>query len=191
MNALSSIPSVVAAAVLSLLLSGRAPRTNDAPPAGPIAHQATEDPNIRCAARRATSDSIPFEPVDLGPAAKEQGGNDLLLGPRMLVVVSDSTRWPAVWRAAVGDSIPVPPVAFGKAVLVLVATRTEGMGRIRLKITSIRECRRTGVVVVSTMQSELSVGIAVMTRGITAVRVPGRELATNVVLFEDQFRYDP
>lgn len=159
--------------------------------------QGTGGPNIGCAPTRAASVAIPFERVDLGPAGLPQGGDDLLLGPRMLVVLNDSTRWPAVWRAAVapsawtGDSIPVPPVSLGKGALVLVATRTFGFGRVRLRVTSIRQCRSSGIVVVTTTQTTpRGAALAVRSRGFDVVRVQGRQLDDDVI-FENRFQTWP
>ncbi len=159
--------------------------------------QGTGGPNIGCAPTRAASVAIPFERVDLGSAGLPQGGDDLLLGPRLLVVLNDSTQWPAVWRAAVApsawtrDTIPVPTVAFGKGALVLVATRTYGWGRVRLRVTSIRQCRRSGIVVVTATQTTpRGAGEAVRSRGFDVVRVPNRQL-DDPVIFEDRFQNPP
>ncbi len=61
-----------------------------------------EDPNIRCAAARATSIANPFERIypDVESVAPREG-YALVRGPRTLTIVSDSTMWPAVWHAAV------------------------------------------------------------------------------------------
>src|SRR5258705_2396570 len=85
------------------------------PPIGVIAAVAplqvqAADPNVRCAANRATSVAISFERVDLRGAERAVPREDyrLLHGPRMLVVVEDSTTWPAVWRVAADSMKPFP-----------------------------------------------------------------------------------
>ncbi|MCY7379014.1 MAG: hypothetical protein LH467_06705 [Gemmatimonadaceae bacterium] len=131
----------------------------------------------------------------------------------MLVVLTDSTQWPAVWRAAVaplvvpsgwtGDStIPVPPVSFGGGTLVLVATRTVGIGPMRLRVTSIRQCRRTGIIVVTSTQTgpgfiqpstrsrrvdQVRIGTSTRRRGLDVVRVRGSRLHEDVI-FEDRLQ---
>jgi hypothetical protein len=161
------------------------------------------DQRIYCPESSKTSVPIPFEHVDLGPAGQQQGGDDLLLGQRMLAVISDSTRWSAVWNAAVEPPdvpegrtpvlIPPPAVSFGGGVLVLVATRTWGMGRVRLHVTSIRQCRGSGMIIVTTTQTgpRGTVGIAVRSRGIDVVRVEGRALSSHAVLLEERFKLEP
>lgn len=189
MRSFSIIP-LIASAVVAAGASTAA--TARAYSAGPVRGRFGELP-VGCAATRAASTPIPFERVDLGPAGLPQTGDDLLLGPRMLVVISDSTTWPAIWRAAVVDTVPPPRVSFGRSVLVLVATRTEGLGPLRLRVTSIRQCRGTGLVVVATMQTypRNNIGATIRSRGFDVVRVPDRALATNTVLFEDHFQIQP
>jgi hypothetical protein len=156
-----------------------------------------------CPATRAASVAIPFERVDLGPVGEEQGGDDLLLGPRIFAVITDSTQWPAVWHAAVapkvvprgwkGDSIiPPPPVSFGKGALVVVGTRTYGFGPFRLRVTSIRQCRKTGTVIVTTTQTRPKPGVVVdiRSRGFDVVRVLDGRLNDDVI-FEARFREEP
>lgn len=157
--------------------------------------QGTGGTIVGCAATRAASVAIPFERVDLGPAGLPQGGDGLLLGPRILTVVTDSTRWAAVWRVAVepsawtGESIPVPPVAFGRGVLVLVATDTYGIGPVQLRVTSIRQCRRSRVIVVTSTQTGPGVvGTSTRSRGLDVVQTHVRELVNYDVIFEHRFR---
>ena len=152
----------------------------------------TEDPNIRCAATRSTSVAIPFERIY--PHAERVAPTEnyaFVRGPRMLTVISDSTMWPAVWHAAV-DSVTTAPVAFGNAVLVLAATPTYRFGPTEFHITSIRRCRRTGVVVVTTDETRpRGAMIPLPSRRLDLVRVPGQLLADNPVLFDQHFRLVP
>jgi hypothetical protein len=189
MNWLLSMGSMAAA--LLGVLSGNSANATGAHNEPPFSQQTRQGTVVQCATTRAASVAIPFEQVDLGPAGEVQTGDDLLLGPRIQAVVTDSTRWPAIWRAAV-DSVPTPRVAFGGGVFVLAATRTHGLGHIRLRVTSIRQCRASGAVIVTTMQtSPRHVGTSTLSRGFDVVRVSGRELATNVVVFEDRFQLEP
>lgn len=193
----SYVPPVFAVFTLSVLVGHSTIHSSPESIGRSVMVQGTGGTNVGCAATRGASVAIPFERVDLGPAGLPQGGDDLLLGPRMLVVLNDSTRWPAVWRAAVArsawtrDSIPVPTVTFGKGALVLVATRTYGWGRVRLRVTSIRQCRTSGIVVVTTTQTTpRGAGESVRSRGFDVVRVRDRQL-DDPVIFEDRFRNQP
>lgn len=189
-SALSS--SLFAVAALSMfaaadrISSGSALVSSTPPP--PLA----EDPNIRCATTRSTSVAIPFERIY--PRAERVAPTEnyaFVRGPRMLTVISDSTMWPAVWHAAV-DSVTTAPVAFGNAVLVLAATPTYRFGPTEFHITSIRQCRRTGVVVVTTHETRpRGAVIQLLDRGLALVRVPGQLLADNPVLFDQHFRLVP
>ena len=190
---LSSLPSaLIAGAALSLLatVGGSTSATDPASAVPPSV--LIEDPNIRCAATRSTSVAIPFERIY--PRAERVVPTEyyaLVRGPRMLTVISDSTMWPAVWHAAV-DSVTTAPVAFGNAVLVLAATPTYGFGPTEFRVTSIRQCRRTGVVVVTTHETRpRGAVIQLHDRGLDLVRVPGQLLADNPVLFAQHFRLVP
>ena len=151
-----------------------------------------EDPNIRCAATRSTSVAIPFERIY--PRAERVAPSEnyaLVRGPRILTVISDSTMWPAVWHAAV-DSVTTAPVAFGNAELVFIATQTHHSGPTEFRVTSIRRCRRTGVIVVTTSETHpRGVAIQLPDRGLDLVRVPGRVLAGGPILFDQHFRLVP
>ena len=103
--------------------------------------------------------------------------------PRTRAVVVDSATWPAVWHAA-ADTVPLPPVAFGDDGLMLVATRGYSMGTSTLDGKWIRRCRRTGVVVVATLENPPHVaGTAVLSRGMSLVRAPRRALEGARVVF--------
>lgn len=151
-----------------------------------------EDPNIRCATTRSTSVAIPFERIY--PRAERVAPTEnyaFVRGPRMLTVISDSTMWPAVWHAAV-DSVTTAPVAFGNAELVFIATQTRHNGPTEFRVTSIRRCRRTGVIVVTTSETRPSgVVIQLPDRALDLVRVPGRVLAGGPILFDQHFRLVP
>ena len=189
-SALSS--SLFAVAALSMfaaadrISSGSALVSSTPPP--PLA----EDPNIRCATTRSTSVAIPFERIY--PRAERVAPTEnyaFVRGPRMLTVISDSTKWPAVWHAAV-DSVTTAPVTFGNAVLVLAATPTYRFGPTEFHITSIRQCRRTGVIVVTTHETRPRGAVTeLLSRGLDLVRVPGQLLADNPVLFDQHFRLVP
>ena len=188
---LSSSPLLAVAALSLLAAAGGAISVTD--PAGAVPPSAlAEDPNIRCAAARSTSVAIPFEriyPIFKRVAPSEYSAYER--GPRILTVITDSTKWPAVWHAAV-DSVTTAPVAFGNAVLVLVATQTYHNGPTEFRVTSIRQCRRTGVVVVTTHETRpRGPVIQLIDRGLDLVRVPGRLLAGRPVLFDQHFRLVP
>jgi hypothetical protein len=137
--------------------------------------------------------AIPFERIIPSHVEHDRPSGEYALrrGPQMLAVIADSAMWPAIWRAAV-DSVKTPPVAFGDAVLVLAATKRYPTGPTELRVTSIRQCRRTGVVVVSTMETGPNVmGISMASRGFDLVRVPGRVLAEGVVMFDQRVRFVP
>lgn len=184
----SSPPLVVV--TLSLLLAGSAALPASARADVALAQAAADDPNIRCAANRATSDAVPFERVNLRGVERVVPSETyaLLYGPRIFAVVGDSTMWPAMWRAA-ADSVKPFPVAFGDAVLVLAATNTYSTGPLNLEIVSIRECRRTGVVVVSTIEARERGPVSAMmrSRGFDLVRV--RRLDPGAVLFDQHVRW--
>jgi hypothetical protein len=106
-------------------------------------------------------------------------------GPRVRAVIIDSTKWPEAWRAA-ADTVGPPPVTFGTDALILVATRGYPMGRIALTVKWIRRCRRTGVIVVATLQtSPHLIATAHPSRGMSLVRVPRRALDGATVAFRD------
>lgn len=181
----------LAAAALSFLLAGGAARSGSERADVARFHAVADDPSIRCAANRATSDAVLFERIDLRDVEHSVPRETyaLLYGPRVFTVVADSTMWPAVWRAAV-DSVKPFPVAFDGAVLVLAATNTFGPGGgARLEIVSIRACRRTGVVVVSTIETRERGPVAIMmrSRGFDLVRV--RRLNPSLVLFDQHVRW--
>lgn len=202
MNLLSHLSLTIAALTLPMLPAHSMDRGRDGSLSTLPTAQQSDGPGIGCAATHAASIPIPFDRVDLGQAVARQRDDGVLLGPRMLVVVTDSTHWPAAWNAAVatlvvpsewkGDSlVPVPRVAFGNDVIVLVGTRTYGMGSTYLRVTSIRECRRSGVVVVTTTQTgpgSNGVGTAMRSRGLDVVRARGRRLATSDVVFEHRYQ---
>jgi hypothetical protein len=106
-------------------------------------------------------------------------------GPRVRAVVIDSTKWPEVWRAA-ADTVPPPPVTFGSDALILVATHGHSKGPSTLAVKWIRRCRRTGDIVVATLENPPQlVGTAYPTRGMSLVRVPRRALDGAIVAFRD------
>lgn len=186
-----SMHALMALASLPAMFGGNEPRAVTRSASASMADVA-EDPNVRCAANRATSNAIPFKRVN-EPGIERVIPSEtptLVYGPRMFAVVTDSAAWPAVWRAAV-DSVKPFPVAFGDAVLVLAATNTFGTGPTDLEIVSIRECRRTSVVVVFTLETRPGGVMAVMmrNRGFDLVRVPGRLLADQTVLFDQRVRF--
>lgn len=144
------------------------------------------DSNFRCAANHATSVAIPFQVVDLGLAAERTAWLGYFHGgPRVRAVVIDSTKWPEVWRAA-ADTVPMPPVVFGSDALMLLATRGYHFGPSTLIVKWIRRCRRTGTIVVASLQDRvMSGGTDSPSRGMTLVRVPRRELDGARVVFRD------
>jgi hypothetical protein len=155
---------------------------------------AAEDPNIRCAANRATSDAVPFERVDMYAAypITPRSDSSLFSGPRIFAVIEDPTTWPAVWHIAANDRQPLP-VSFDGGVLVLAATTTYGHGPTDLRITSIRRCRRTGVSVVFTIETRpnSAIPMAAMfpSRGIDLVRVPSTQ-RLGVVLLNQEVHFE-
>ena len=98
------VSPVLAAFTLSLLARHGTIHATPESTGRAVMVQGTGGANLGCASTRAASIAIPFERVDLGPVGLPQLGDDLLLGPRMLVVLNDSTQWPAMWRAAVAPS---------------------------------------------------------------------------------------
>lgn len=175
---------------LSLLLAGGAALPGRARADVAPSQAVADDPNIRCAANRATSDAIPFERVNLRgvePSVPRET-SVLLYGPRIFTVVADSTMWSAVWRAAV-DSVKPFPVAFGGATLVLAATNTYSTGPLDLEIVSIRACRSTGVVVVSTIETRHRGPVAIMMRSRRLDLVRAQRLDPGTVLFDQRIRW--
>jgi hypothetical protein len=151
-----------------------------------------QDPNIRCAATPAKSVAIPFERIQ--PRFERVGPSEYSAyerGPRTFMVISDSTMWPAAWHGAV-DSVTTAPVDFGDGVLILVATQTYRSGPTRLRVTAIRQCRETGVLVVTTLETRpRGVSIQLLSRGLDIVRIPGRALVTRPVLFDQHLKIVP
>ena len=167
---------------------------------------AATDPNARCVMRRGAWTPVAFERVDLGPeVAKGAMQEWVSWGPYTRTVVVDSTMWAAVWQAAtdpayspdrvrlpegrdsiVVDSAPVPPIRFRKDAIVFAATRGVSTGPVRLAITAIRRCRRTGVVVVHTLETGRAPGFDYPSRGFAAARVSRRLVERASVVFVDR-----
>ena len=189
-----SLPFLIlsTAAAIALFTATDRISSASAPDGSPPPPTFAEDPNIRCAATRSKSVTIPFERIY--PHAERTSPSEYgayVRGPRILTVISDSTMWPSVWHAAV-DSVTTAPVAFGNAVLVLAATPTYRFGPTEFHITSIRQCRRTGVVVVTTHETRpRGAVIDLLSRRLELVRVPGRLLAERPVLFDQHYRLVP
>lgn len=157
-----------------------------------VAPSSAVDPSIRCAARRATSVAIPFQEINLNALPLPPDDPEALTrGPRMLSVVTDSTTWPAVWRAA-ADPVAAPAIAFGNDVVLLLATGRYRVGPTDLRVTSIRQCRETGVVVITTLETRPRIAaIDMFDRALSVIRVTGRALAGNEVLFDQRLRFVP
>ena len=189
---LSALSTKLLAAALSLFSATDRISATNAPDRSTPPSVLAGDPNIRCAVARSTSVAIPFEriyPIFKRVASSEYSAYER--GPRILTVITDSTKWPAVWHAAV-DSVTTAPVTFGNAVLVLAATPTYRFGPTEFHITSIRQCRRTGVIVVTTHETRPRGAVTeLLSRGLDLVRVPGQLLADNPVLFDQHFRLVP
>lgn len=159
------------------------------PPA--VAPSSTVDPSIRCAARRATSIPIPYQEINLYDLPLPPDPEAWKQGPRLLSVVTDSTTWSAVWRAA-ADPLMAPTIAFGNDVLVLLATSRYRVGPADIRVTSIRQCRESGVVVITTLETRPRIAaIDMFSRGLSLVRVTGRALAGTEVLFDQRLRFVP
>ncbi|MCY7300170.1 MAG: hypothetical protein LH616_13270 [Ilumatobacteraceae bacterium] len=187
------MPAAVAASVLLTLASAGTMRSSRVPSGAHVTPPAVEDPNIRCAANRATSTAISFERIIPDRLEHERPSDDNAdrRGARVLAVIGDSSMWPAVWHAAV-DSVKTPPVSFGNAVLLLATTQPFPAGPVELRISSIRQCRRTGVIVVSTIETRPSIAAVMMwSRGFDLVRVPGRELLHSSVVYQQRVKYLP
>ena len=190
--ATSSAPTLIGSLLL-LVGSGAAPSPR--PHVAGTLPLVAEDPNLRCAANRATSDAIPFERVDMYAAhpITPRADSSLFSGPRIFAVIEDPTTWPAVWHVAANDRKPLP-VSFDGGVLVLAATTTYGHGPTDLRITSIRRCRRTGVTVVFTIETRpnSAIPMAAMfpSRGIDLVHVPSTHRLA-VVLLHQEVRFEP
>lgn len=133
----------------------------------------------------------------------------MIWGPSTRTVVVDSTKWAAAWRAATDTSYsperirlpdgrdsmrtpvtPVPPIAFRRDAIVFVATRGYSGGPTSLAITSIRRCRRTGVVVVQTPDTSRRHGFDYPSRGFATARVPRRVVERAAIVFLDRHRED-
>lgn len=162
----------------------------------------TTDPAARCVTRRGAWVAIPFKPIDLGPQVEEvKSEKRVIWGPRTRAVVNDSAQWVDVWHTATDiannperdhanlatDTVRVPPVDFGRGVLIFAATQGFGSGPTHLEITSVRRCRASGTIVVTALQRIRQFGYDYPSRGFAAVQVPQRFLKDGRVVFFDRF----
>lgn len=141
---------------------------------------------LQCATKHATSVAVPFESVDLGNIAERTAQLENYRGPQVRTVVIDSTKWLEVWRAT-ADTVPPPPVAFGSDALILLATRAYPFGPTSLSVKWIRKCRRSGVIVVASVQTGFFqlVHETYPSRGMALVRVPRGELESARIVFQE------
>lgn len=165
------------------------------------------DPNARCVMRRGAWSAIAFSPVNLGPEVVRSRVEDVIHGPHTRVVVTDSAQWPAVWRAAtdpsfspdtirlrdgrdsaVARAVLTPAIRFGGDAIVFVTTRTHNTSPTTLGITSIRRCRRTGVVVVRVLETRARPGAPIPSRAFAAVRLRRQAVERAPVVFVDRAR---
>ena len=203
----TALPLATIALALRLGGGGAVPAT--APPQAAVdTIVAATDPNARCVMRRGAWTPIPFQRVDLGPDVTNVAAQGIIIyGPHTRTVVTDSVRWPAVWQAAMDpsyspdtvrlrdgrDSVvayaaPLPPIEFRRDAIVFTTTKTYRFSPIKLEITSIRRCRRTGVVVVQTLETRPYRGSDYPCRAFLAVRVRRDAVARAPVVFVDRRR---
>jgi hypothetical protein len=139
----------------------------------------------RCAATHATSVAVPFQVVDLGGIPERTASLEHFRGPRVRAVVIDSATWPEVWRKT-ADTVPPPRIAFGSDVLLLLANESRAMGPSTLTVKWIRQCRRTGTIIVASQKNpRRSYSTAEPSRGMALVRVPRPALDSARVVFLD------
>jgi hypothetical protein len=108
------------------------------------------------------------------------------VAPRTRTIVRDSSEWHATWRM-VADTVPPPEVHFGDDGLILVATRGQLSGPKAIIVTSVRRCRSTGALVVTSVERQFGIRTEAPARGMSMVRVARHELMHGEVLFRDLY----
>lgn len=166
----------------------------------------TTDPAARCVTRRGAWVAIPFKPIDLGAqVAQVKSEERVIWGPRTRAVVNDSAQWVDVWHTATDiansperdhanlatDTVRVPAIHFKNDVVVFATTKGVGSGPANLAISSIRRCRKSGVIVVTTLQRGSRAHHDYPSRAFVAVRVPKQVLGGARVVFVDRYADAP
>jgi hypothetical protein len=80
----------------------------------------------------------------------------------------------------------LPPLWFGNEAVIFLATEGYSVGPTSLSISSIRRCRRTGVIVVTSTETHSMLGYDSPTRGFAAARIPRRVVEGARVVFVDR-----
>jgi hypothetical protein len=165
--------------LLSITSAACRPESPNEQAAATIGALASSDSSLRCVADAARSETVEYQPVDLGEIARKAERQELILrGPKTSLVIRDSSQWAAAWRQAV-DTVAPPAVHFGSDALILVGTKTYGQGPSRLAVEAVRRCRTNGAIVIATRETwPHAGGEDYGSRGLAVVRVP-RDVVTN------------
>jgi len=194
--------SLLSAVAVALSLNGSGIGSRPIAPAAAGAGDTSStvsEADRRCVTRRGGWAPVPFRAVNLDTILTGAGG--VVWGPATRVLVTDSAAWPAVWKRATDPSwspdtiwlpdgrdsiytgrVSVPPLRFGLDRILLLTTKVV-KGPISLRISSIRRCRGSGTVVVTTVEDRSGFFVDMPGRAILAARVPRRSLENATVAF--------